>query len=621
MLAKTGDRPFSAKGWLFELKYDGYRLLAHKRDGKVQLRSRRGTDLTAAYPEVVAGLEALPHPTFTLDGEVVVLDERGRSVFQGLQKRAMLTDARDVAQARQKWPVVYFAFDLLVFEDLDARLLRLKDRKEVLRQIIPPSFEWPIRFADHLEERGLELFQQVEKMELEGMIAKEVDSTYEPRRSGSWLKICVERRADLVIIGFSPPEGGRLGFGAAHLGAFDENGALVYVGRVGSGFSDQQLQQLRAELEKRRLPRPRAGLSPLVRDGSVWVKPELVCEVRYKEMTEDGLLRAPVFLRMRDDKPASDCVVPARTGALPPEPPQEPGERLRFARLDKVFWPEEGYTKRDLIEFYRAVSPWLLPYLKDRPALVTRYPDGIAGKSFFQKDTAKLLPPWVKSARVYSEADQAEVDVFVINDVDSLLYVANLAAIPIHVWSSRLETLQAPDWCILDLDPKGAPFTHVVKIARAIHALCEDIGLPTFPKTSGSTGLHVLIPVGRQLTHPQSVALGQLLATVIVQQLPDIATVNRVIEARGGRVYVDFLQNGEGRLIASPLCVRPRPGATVSTPLQWKEVTPKLDQRAFTIRTVIQRLKKRGDPMLPVLELQPDVRGALEALARKLGNG
>jgi bifunctional non-homologous end joining protein LigD len=635
MLAGTADRPFSAKGWLFELKYDGFRVLASKRGGKVELRSRRGNDLTAAYPEVVAALEAIPHPTFVLDGEVVVLDERGRSNFQGLQKRAMLTGARDIAEARQRWPVVYFAFDLLAYEDLDARPLKLVERKAVLRQLIPPDFRWPLRFADHLDERGLELFEQVQKLELEGMMAKEASAPYEAGRSKRWLKVCVERRADLAIIGFSPPEGGRLGFGAAHLGAFDEDGHLVYVGRVGSGFSDRQLQQLRAELETRRLPGPPCPLPSLIPRSSVWVRPELVCEVRYKEMTEDGLLRAPVFLRMRDDKPATDCVVPARTGAVPPRPPEppkgapgrpeppepEPGERLRFARLDKVFWPEDGYTKRDLIDFYRRISPWLLPYLKDRPAMVTRYPDGITGKSFFQKDAAKLIPPWVKSARVYSEADQAEVDVFVVNDLDSLLYVANLAAIPIHLWSSRLATLHHPDWCILDLDPKGAPFVHVVKIARAIHALCEDIGLPTFPKTSGSTGLHVFIPLGQQLTHEQSIALGQLLATVIVQQLPDIATINRVIEARGGRVYVDFLQNGEGRLIASPFCVRPRPGAPVSTTLEWGEVTPRLDQGAFTIRTVFRRLEKKGDPMRPVLELAPDVRGALEALGRKLGSG
>jgi len=614
-LAGTAERPFTRKGWLFELKYDGFRLLVTKANGAVKLLSRRGNDLSAAYPEVIRALEALPHPTFTLDGEVVVLDAQGRSSFQSMQKRAMLSSPREIAEAARRWPVVLYCFDLLGFEDLDARRLPLSDRKAALRALVPADPKSVVRYSDHVEERGEDLFQQVVKLELEGVMAKRADAPYEPGRSGTWLKITVERHADLAIVGFSPPEGSRLGFGAAHLGAYDGD-ELVYVGRVGSGFSDQQLEELKQQLEPDRIDRPLCPLPALIPRGSTWVRPRLVCEVRYKLVTEEGQLRAPVFIRLRDDKEPEECEVPQRRGD---DGGGEVGPSVKLSRLDKVFWPDDGYTKGDLVQFYADVVPWLLPYLQDRPLVVTRYPDGILGKSFFQKDATRLAPPWVKSARVFSEVEGEQVDAFVVNDADSLLYVANLAAIPLHLWSARLDDLEKPDSCILDLDPKGAPFEDVVEIALAIRALCGEIGLPSFPKTSGSSGLHVLLPLGKQLTHAQSVALGQLLATVISQQLPKIATVIRSpIEARGGRVYVDFLQNGAGKLIASPFCVRPLKGAPVSTTLRWDEVVPSLRANTFTIRDVVPRLRERGDPMAPVLEVKPDLRAALDALEAKL---
>ena len=622
MLASTAERPFSGEGWLFELKYDGFRLLAVKSGGAVKLLSRRGNDLTPAYPEVVEALEALEYPSLVLDGEVVVPDKRGHPSFQSLQKRAMLQGKRDIAEARRRRPAVYYAFDLLGFDDLDARGLRLADRKAALREVIPRAPASPLQFSDHLETRGEELFQQILKMDLEGLIAKRADSRYEGRRSPNWLKVCAERHADLAIIGFSPPEGSRAGFGAVHLGAY-QDGRLVYVGRVGSGFTDERLRALRRALDEDRLDAPPCPLPAQLPRGSTWVRPRLVCQVRYKLFTEDGSLRQPVFVRMRDDKEPEECEVPERSGRdATPAPAPALEVRVKLTRLDKVFWPEDGYTKGDLVQFYWDVSPWLLPYLRDRPLVVTRYPDGIGGKSFFQRDAARLAPPWVKSAHVFSEVEGEALDAFVVNDLDSLLYLANLAAIPLHVWSARLADLDAPDWCVLDLDPKGAPFEQVVEIALAIRSLCEQIGLPSFPKTSGSTGLHVLLPLGGQIGHQQAVALGQLLAAVIVQRLPAIATVIRApIEARGGRVYLDYLQNGAGRLIASPFCVRPLPGAPVSTTLAWDEVTPSLRPSAFTIRTVFPRLRERGDPMAPVLDLRPDLRAALDALEAKLRGG
>jgi bifunctional non-homologous end joining protein LigD len=306
-------------------------------------------------------------------------------------------------------------------------------------------------------------------------------------------------------------------------------------------------------------------------------------------------------------------VTPAAAAPPPPE------KSVSFINLDKVFWPEEGYTKGDLIEFYRAASPWLLHYLRDRPVVLTRYPDGIHGKSFFQKDAPGFVPPWIRTERMWSEQAQREIDYFVCDDQESLLYLINLGTIPLHVWGSRVQTLERPDWCVLDLDPKGAPFSDVIKLALAVGELCDEIELPSFIKTSGSTGLHVLVPLGRQCTFEQGRSIGELISRVIVQRLPEIATITRVIDKRGGKVYLDYLQNGHGRLLAAPLSARPVAGALVSTPLKWSEVTQKLDAKKFTINTVPARLKRmKTDPLAPVVDAEPDLPGALARLAERM---
>ena len=360
-----------------------------------------------------------------------------------------------------------------------------------------------------------------------------------------------------------------------------------------------------------------------------WVRPKLVAEVRYKEWTEEGLLRHPVFVRFRDDKDPKDCELPKQgmgdAGWVPPPPPTHPASPIPhpevvLSNLDKVFWPDDGYTKGDLIEYYRTISPWLLPYLKDRPVVLTRFPDGIAGKSFFQKDAPGFIPDWMRTERMWSEDAQREIDYFVCDDEAALLYLANMATIPLHVWASRVGSLERPDWCVLDLDPKEAPFEHVVTVARAAHRLCEDIALPSFIKTSGSTGLHVLLPLARQLTYEQCRTLAGLLARVVAAELPEISTITRQVGKRGGKVYIDYVQNGHGRLLVAPFSVRPLPGAPVSMPLKWSEVTAKLDIAKFTIRTAPARMTKlEDDPLQPVLELKPDLVSALARLQERLG--
>ncbi len=621
MLAESRDEPFSAPGWLFELKHDGYRLLAGREGARVQLLFRRGRDASPLFPEIAAAVAELPFESFTLDGEVVVLDEEGVPSFQRLQKRSQLVRTLDIQRASLELPAILFAFDLLAWEDFDLRPLPLALRKSILRRLLPPA--GPVRFSDHVEEHGQELFEQIRKRGLEGIIAKKADSPYRAGRSAHWVKLCVEKSADFVVVGFTEPERTRTGFGALNLGLY-RDGQLVYSGRVGTGFSERQLSEIRAALEPERRSTP-ACAGPIPNEkGHVWVEPRLVSEVRFKQCTEEGLLRLPIFVRMRDDKRPEECVLASRDPELLQSaevsaPAASPERRITLTRLDKVFWPEEGYTKGDLIEFYRSVSRWLLPYLRDRPVVLTRYPDGISGKSFFQKDAPQFVPSWIRTERMWSEDSGREIAHFIAEDEDSLVYLVNLGTIPLHIGSSRVRTLQQPDWCILDLDPKEAPFGHVIRVARAIRALCEDIELPSFVKTSGSAGLHVLIPLGGQCTHAQSTALAQLVARVIAQELPEVATITRTIADRGKRVYLDFLQNGHGKLLAAPFCVRPLPGAPVSMPLQWSEVSARLRPRQFTLANVAKRMRSlRVDPLRPVLDLSPDLHAALDRLSQRL---
>src|SRR5947208_4638144 len=529
MLTETREQPFSKPGWLFELKLDGYRVRAGREQGEAHLLTRKGNDIAAAFPEIARALVALPFEGFILDAELVVPDEAGRPSFQRLQNRAKVSRALEVRRAAVESPAVLYVFDLLAFEGYDLRTLPLEQRKALLEQIVPRV--GPLKYLSHFEKDGEALYEQVVKMGLEGIVAKRADAPYRAGRSPNWLKIRADRTDDFVVVGFTRPKGSRSGFGALDLGAY-EDGKLVYAGRAGSGFTDAQLKNVSAALEQSVRAQP-AFEGPVPPDkGHTWVEPALVVEVRYKEWTNEGLLRQPVFLRFRDDKKPQDCVKKPGNGTrdtgneteatFPVSPVPFPDERreVRFSNLDKVFWPDERYTKGDLIEYYRSISPWLLPYLKDRPVVLTRFPDGITGKSFFQKDAPGFIPDWMRTERMWSEDTQREIDYFVCDDLASLEYLANMGTIPLHVWGSRVATLEQPDWCILDLDPKEAPFTHVVTVARAIKQLCDGIELPCFMKTSGSTGLHVLLPLGRQCTYEQARPLRGLLARVIAAELP-----------------------------------------------------------------------------------------------------
>lgn len=626
MKATPRDRAFSDPDWVFELKYDGYRTLAARADGNATLISRNGNDLTGTFPEVVRAIRGLPYEPLLLDGEVVVHDESGLPSFGHLQRRGRLQNPRDVARAALELPATFYAFDLLGLGDADLRKLPLIERKALLRELIPPV--GPVRFSDHVAGQGEELMARVNELGLEGIVAKRADATYVGGRSKAWYKIPTLHTDDFVIVGFTEPATGRPGFGALHLARYVGD-ALTWAGSVGTGFSDRDLNTIRKRLDplEDADARGRVAGAPRLK-GSRWVRPELVAEIVFKNITHDGMVRHGSFHRLRDDKRPEECRAESEagppaadraSGAPPadPEPPPPGSDReIKLSNLDKVFWPDEGYTKRDLLEYYRAVSPWLLPYLTDRPVVLTRWPDGIRGKSFYQKDAPSWTPDWIRTAKVGSESSDKTLRYFVADDLDTLLYLVNLGTIPLHIWHSRVASLDRPDWCLLDLDPKEAPFAHVVEIALFLHELCEELGLPNHVKTSGSSGLHVLVPLGRQMTYDQSVTLGELLARAVVKALPKISTVERVVKKRSGKVYIDFLQNRHGQLMAAPFSVREKKGATVSAPLRWKEVRPGLAIADYTIANVPKRARalKGGDPLVPVLTETPDLIAALEKL-------
>ncbi len=685
MLAESADDAFTRDGWLFELKLDGYRLIAAKTHGEALLLTRKGNDYTAVFPEIARAIKALPVDEIIIDGEVVVLDAQGKPSFPRLQQRGRLQSPLDIRRAAVELPATFYAFDLLALADFDVRPLPLRVRKQLLVEAVPTL--GPVRVLDHIERQGEAFLEKVGEIGLEGIIAKNADAPYRGGRTTQWLKIKAEATADFVVVGFTAPMGTRVHFGALQLADY-VNGSLVYAGRVGTGFDQAMLTELAGMLQPIvRSDAPCSG--PLVNDvaadvipetkTTTWVAPMHVVEIRFREWTPDGLLRHATLLRLRPDKPPRDCV--REMSSHPGEPdassrpseadmssrPSEasvgihdsdggaghddgttdpdtrddnspPGSDVRddnvapiavgregraktvtFSNLKKIYWPTERYTKGDMVDYYRTIAPWMLPYLRNRPVVLTRFPDGIDGKSFYQKDAPEFAPEWMRIERIWSEETQREIRYFVCDDVESLLYVANMGSIPLHIWASRVGSLELPDWCVLDLDPKDAPFSDVIRVAQALHQLCETVALPHFVKTTGKTGLHILIPLGRKCTYAQSRMLGELLARVVLRDLAGIATLTRQVTRRGDKVYLDYLQNRHGQTIVAPFSVRPLPGATVSMPLTWDEVGDSLDPRAFTIKNAVERMERLAtDPAAGVLHETPDLGAVLERLATAL---
>ena len=613
MLATLAEKPFSGRDWLFEIKYDGVRVFAYRERERIELYGRSKERVTERYPEVTRALSALPFTRFLLDGEVIALDESGRPSFQRLQQRMHATNAQEIRFRSTSVPVTGVFFDCLSLEGYDLRSLALETRKEFLQRMLPEH--GIIQFTPWFLEHGEALFEAASEQRLEGIVAKRIKSLYAGRRSTDWIKVKCQRRQEFVIGGYTAPRGGRAFFGALHLGVY-EGSQLVYVSKVGSGFSAEILAQVWQKLEPLGQPAsPFHAKSPAGR-GHYWVAPSLVCEVRFSDWTRDGGLRHPIFMGLRTDKRPEECQreigAPLGPDAVSASP------KVIITNPKKVFWPDEGYTKEDMIAYYESVAPFLLPYLRDRPLVLTRYPDGIKGKSFFQKDAPEFVPAWVQTERIYSKDADREIDYFIVNDTETLKYVANLAAIPLHIWSCRIGSLERPDWLILDLDPKGAPFTDVVEVARATHKILKDLEVASYVKTSGATGLHILIPTGGNYSHQEAKDFSRLLASFVAESIPQIATIARPLRTRAGKVYIDWGQNGFGKTIVAPFSLRPLPFAPVSFPLRWQEVTKKLEPRRFTLKTAPARLRKFVDPGARILTDSLDMAGTLKKLAQRL---
>jgi bifunctional non-homologous end joining protein LigD len=655
-LAKTADDPFDNDKWLFEIKYDGVRVLAIREGENTHLYARSGTDITNRYPEVVLALNSIALDRFVLDGEIVAQDDRGRPSFQLLQRRMHVNNPHQVARLSLAVPATYYVFDLLGFDRFDTRTLTLEERKRLLAELV--HNEGPVRYCDHVIGRGKDFYAAISEHELEGIVAKLRDSPYRGTRTGDWLKIKRPLNELFVIGGYSAPDGTRTHFGALLLGQYESGGALRYTDKVGTGFNRDTLRKIHAMLEDRAqasspFRKPASG-EPSPEKNAHFVRPDLVCKVRFTEWTDSGGIRQPSFQGLADDADPRECLYDG-PGAQGPEPADAANDEAFDAELnggaqvkgrkgrgkdaapsaaapkasvtnpEKIFWPQDGYTKGDLVAYDRAISKWMLPYLKDRPVMLTRYPDGIEGKMFYQKDAPAFVPPWIRTEKIYSEDSQREISYFVLDSEEALAYVANLAAITIHMWSSRIGHLERPDWLLFDIDPKGSTTHHAVEVAREVANVLREVGLEPCLKTSGQMGIHVVVGLAPKYTYDQAKMFSELVSQVVVNRVPEIATINRNPRSRNGRVYIDYLQLGHGKTIAAPFSVRPMPRAPVSAPMTWKELKPSLDPAAYTIKTMPPRMSRmKRDPFLDALEKHASLEEALphlEAILSRSGSG
>ena len=630
MLATLSTDPFDGDDWVFELKLDGIRAIVIKDGTNVEIRSRNDRSLTMRFPGLVRELRAISADSAVIDGEIVALDEAGRSRFNLVQPRINLTRSSDIEKAEESIPVFFYAFDLLHINGHGLTGFPLLDRKAVLRKMIPHNEEW-IRYTDHVEGQGREFYSAAVAHSLEGVVAKRKDSTYYQRRSRQWLKIKATQSDDFVVVGFTPPAASRKHFGALVLGLYDNRGALVYVGRAGAGFDDAGLGEAHDMLKP--LVRKRSPFKPVASElaGATWVRPDLVCEVKFNEWTPDTKLRAPVFERFRDDKDPRDCVLreePADDASRVEESPKPEeveaggeadglGTRVRLTNMTKTFWPDDGLTKGNLVRYYDRIAEVMSPYLADRPLVLKRYPDGIKGEYFYQKDAPDYTPDWLRTQELWSADVEKYTRYFIGADREMLIYLANAGGITENPWSSRLDHLDHPDYIIFDLDPVDkAPYRMVQKVALELKKVLDELNLRAYPKTSGASGIHVYLPILEDtFTHHDVRVFAEAIATIIVLRVPDLATIERVVSRRPKNVYIDFLQNVKGKTVAGVYSPRARPGAPVSAPLRWEELRRAIDPRKFNMKNIHRRLKRVGDLFAPVLTDRQDIRPFLEALA------
>ena len=600
MLATLAEELPAGGDWTFEAKWDGYRALAYVRGGDAKLVSRNGNDLTARFAQVAKALaKAARSPDCVVDGEVCALDEKGRPSFSAMQQGASA--------------LVYEVFDLLELDGVPLVDLPLSERRARLEALLDPS---PSVQVSGVFDDGEALLEAAKEQGLEGVMAKRAGSRYaEGRRTRDWLKVKTHGRQEFVICGWTKGQGRRAGrFGSLVLGAY-RGGELGWVGNCGTGFTDETIDEVLRALEPLRVETSPFSVVPkmpkVAKGDVVWVEPRLVCEVEFAEWTHDGHLRAPSFKGLRDDKRARDV--------HRENPVEMESGRVTLSNLDKVFWPDEGITKGDLLEYYRAVAPVIVPHLRDRPFTMRRYPDGAFGKAFFQKDAPKHMPEWIPRFRVQvstreSPSQKKWIEAPLVNDEDALLWMANMGCIDMNAWYSRVDRPDRPDFVLFDLDPPpDFGFAETVQVALLVKAALDALELTSFAKTSGADGMHVLVPIERRHTYDDTREFAEIVAGAIARVHQGLVTTEWVKARRRG-VLIDANQNGQGKTIASVYSVRPKAGAPVSTPLRWDEVNEKLDPAAFTMDVVLERVRKHGDLFAGVLTTKQRLGSALKAI-------
>jgi len=640
MLCKTVEQPFSREGWLFEIKWDGYRAIAEINKNKKSLYSRNGLSFNDSFPTVFNALKDIT-VDMILDGEIVAFDDEGRPSFQLLQHH----------KGEKNLALAYYVFDILSYDGKPMIQLPLQERKDFLKQVLPVNDI--IRYSDHIEEDGKAFFDEAKKKNIEGIIAKKADSIYEPDvRTNNWLKIKNQNTEEVIIAGYTEPRGGRKNFGALILGEY-KNGKLIYTGHTGTGFDDALLKELYAKMQK--LVTVKSPFASAVKTNMpvTWVKPKLVANIRYTEKTKEGIFRHPVFMGLRVDKTAASIKknsTSATAGPVAkkaaqkkaaaskkavtkkdaaPTPAKEKKTlkkgsklvtidniQLELTNTQKIFWDDLKITKEDVINYYDKIFDYIIPYLEGRPESMKRMPNGINDEGFFQKDMRGLAPEWADTVKLYSESVHRDIEYFICNNKASLIYMANLGCIEINPWNSRIKKIDNPDYLIMDIDPSEKnDFEDVIEVTKAVKEVLDKAGAVGYPKTSGASGMHVYVPLGAKYDYEHAKMFAELVAHLTVEKLPDLTTTERSLSKRAkDKIYVDYLQNRKGQTLAAAYSLRPKPGATVSTPLEWSEVKTGLHPSKFDIKTIFKRIEKKGDIFKPVLGKGIDMQKCLKKL-------
>lgn len=619
MLCKVADKPFDDREWAFEIKWDGYRAIADLSKDAIRLYSRNGIDFSEKFKKIVNSLKLQEHQ-MVLDGEIVAYDDTGKPNFQWLQR---IGDNPNLV-------LIYQVFDILWLNGHSTENLSYLQRKELLKDALLENEI--IKFSDHILENGRSFFQAAKDMGLEGIIAKKTDSTYKENvRSSEWLKIKIHKSDEAIICGFTEPKGSRKKFGALILGKYFK-GEMVFCGHTGGGFNDTSLSEIYEKLKPLITKKSVFKVTPKTNTKPTWVKPELVAEVKYTELTKDHIYRHPIFLRLRDDIESDDVAFGRQKQSKKEtmkkaEPQKRSGkddvvkkigkQELKLTNQNKIYFPHDDITKGDVITFYQSISQYILPHLRARPQSMNRYPNGIEGLSFFQKDAPEEIPEWIETQKVFSESSDKYINYIICNDKATLAYLNNLGCIELNVWTSKIQKADHPDYLVLDLDPSEKnSFEDVIETAQTVKEVLDLAGVEGYPKTSGSSGIHIYIPMNAKYSYEQVKDFGHLLMQMVHQKLPDLTTLERSLQKRDkNKIYLDYLQNRYGQTLASVYSLRPKDGAPVSMPLEWSEIKNGLKPTDFNIYNALDRIKVKGDIFKPTLGKGIDMLKAIKKLS------